>query len=62
MPKKVRELKAMLRKAGFFVKPGKGSHTVWGHPALTAKLRSLVVTVMMLIATRKRMYGRFSES
>ena len=38
MPKKVRELKAMLRKAGFFVKPGKGSHTVLGHPALTAKI------------------------
>jgi len=38
MPQKVRELKAMLRKAGFFVKPGKGSHTVWGHPALTDKI------------------------
>ena len=38
MPKKIRELKAMLRKAGFVVKPGKGSHTVWGHPALTAKI------------------------
>jgi predicted RNA binding protein YcfA (HicA-like mRNA interferase family) len=38
MPKKVRELKAMLRNAGFFVKPGKGSHTVWGHRALTAKI------------------------
>jgi predicted RNA binding protein YcfA (HicA-like mRNA interferase family) len=38
MPKKVRELKAILRKAGFVVKPGKGSHTVWGHPAMTAKI------------------------
>ena len=38
MPKKVRELKAMLRKAGFVVKPGRGSHTVWGHPAMTAKI------------------------
>ncbi len=38
MPKKVRELKAMLRQAGFFVKPGRGSHTVWGHSALTAKI------------------------
>ena len=34
MPKKIRELKAMLRKAGFFSRPGKGSHTVWTHPAL----------------------------
>ena len=34
MPKKVRELKAMLRKAGFFVRSGKGSHTVWEHPML----------------------------
>jgi predicted RNA binding protein YcfA (HicA-like mRNA interferase family) len=34
MPKKIRELKAMLRKAGFSSHPGKGSHTVWIHPAL----------------------------
>lgn len=24
----------MLRKAGFYSRPGKGSHTVWVHPAL----------------------------
>ena len=24
----------MLRKAGFYFRPGKGSHTVWVHPAL----------------------------
>jgi predicted RNA binding protein YcfA (HicA-like mRNA interferase family) len=34
VPKKIRELKAMLRKAGFYSRPGKGSHTVWVHPAL----------------------------
>jgi len=34
MPKKIRELKAMLRKAGFSLRPGKGSHTVWEHPEL----------------------------
>ena len=34
MSKKIRELKAMLRKAGFFVRAGKGSHTVWEHPDL----------------------------
>ena len=34
MPKKIRELKAMLRKAGFTWRPGKGSHTVWEHSLL----------------------------
>ena len=38
MPKKVRELKAMLRRAGFFWRPGKGSHTVWEHPMLSGSL------------------------
>ena len=32
MPKKIRELKSMLRKAGFRWRPGKGSHTIWEHP------------------------------
>ena len=34
MPKKIRELKAMLRRAGFtqIPKRGKGSHSVWAHP------------------------------
>lgn len=34
MPKKIRELKQMLGKAGFerVPKRGKGSHTVWTHP------------------------------
>lgn len=32
MPKKIRELKAMLKKAGFRWRPGKGSHTNWEHP------------------------------
>jgi predicted RNA binding protein YcfA (HicA-like mRNA interferase family) len=31
MPKKIRQLKAMLRKAGFVCRSGKGSHTVWDH-------------------------------
>ncbi len=38
MPKKIRELKAMLRKAGFSSRPGKGSHTFWVHPALTDRI------------------------
>ncbi|HYO10492.1 MAG TPA: type II toxin-antitoxin system HicA family toxin [Tepidisphaeraceae bacterium] len=32
MPKKIRELKATLTKAGFRWRPGKGSHTRWEHP------------------------------
>jgi predicted RNA binding protein YcfA (HicA-like mRNA interferase family) len=32
LPKKIRELKAMLKKAGFYEKSGKGSHTKWLHP------------------------------
>lgn len=38
MPKKIRELKAMLLKAGFVYRPGKGSHTVWSHPLLDYSL------------------------
>ena len=34
MPRKIRQLKADLRKAGFSWRPGKGSHTVWGHPLI----------------------------
>jgi predicted RNA binding protein YcfA (HicA-like mRNA interferase family) len=32
MPKKIRELKQMLRKAGFTCKQGKGGHSKWQHP------------------------------
>ena len=32
MPRKVRELRAELSKAGFVKLPGKGSHTKWQHP------------------------------
>lgn len=33
MPRKIRQLKADLRRAGFVLDPrrGKGSHTVWVH-------------------------------
>jgi predicted RNA binding protein YcfA (HicA-like mRNA interferase family) len=34
MPKKIRELKSLLLKAGFFYKPAKGSHSKWIHPKL----------------------------
>lgn len=37
MPKKIRELKSMLSKAGFSYRPGKGSHTVWKHPLLLSE-------------------------
>jgi predicted RNA binding protein YcfA (HicA-like mRNA interferase family) len=34
VPKKIRELKAMLRQSGWSIVPGggKGSHTKWRHP------------------------------
>ena len=37
MPRKIRELKADLRRAGYRQVPrrGKGSHTVWAHPLVT---------------------------
>ena len=38
MPKKVRELKDILRKAGFKENSGKGSHTKWSHPLLSGKI------------------------
>ncbi|MFP4219908.1 MAG: type II toxin-antitoxin system HicA family toxin [Phormidium sp.] len=36
MPKKIRELKRQLQKAGFCLLPkrGKGSHSYWIHPLL----------------------------
>ncbi len=37
MPKKIRELKAMLTKAGFRWRPGRGSHTIWSHTLLPRK-------------------------
>lgn len=41
MPRKLRELKRDLRKAGFTFRPGKGDHTVWDHPGLE---RSIVLS------------------
>ena len=38
MPKKIRELKAMLSKAGCISEPGKGSHTKWKHPLINRKI------------------------
>ncbi|MBD2530880.1 type II toxin-antitoxin system HicA family toxin [Nostoc flagelliforme FACHB-838] len=34
MPKKIRELKSILLKAGFVYRPAKGSHTFWTHPLI----------------------------
>lgn len=34
---KIRELKALLRKRGYHVRPGKGSHSIWTHPAQPGK-------------------------
>ncbi len=38
MPKKIRELKKILKKAGFTVKPAKGSHSKWIHPKLSQSI------------------------
>jgi predicted RNA binding protein YcfA (HicA-like mRNA interferase family) len=40
MPKKIRELKAMLQSAGWIQIPGagKGSHTKWQHPSVPRRL------------------------
>lgn len=40
MPKKVRELKAMLRRAGWLeiAGGGKGRHTKWAHPRVSRRL------------------------
>jgi predicted RNA binding protein YcfA (HicA-like mRNA interferase family) len=38
MPKKIRELKQMLRQAGFKEILGKGSHTNWIHPLYMGKI------------------------
>jgi predicted RNA binding protein YcfA (HicA-like mRNA interferase family) len=38
MPKKIRELKNLLLKAGFTYKPAKGSHGKWRHPKLAKSI------------------------
>jgi predicted RNA binding protein YcfA (HicA-like mRNA interferase family) len=38
VPKKIRELKAVLLRAGFTYRSGKGSHTVWSHSLLSYSL------------------------
>lgn len=41
MPKKIRELKAILSQAGFHMRPGKGRHTVWQHDLLPERIVTL---------------------
>jgi predicted RNA binding protein YcfA (HicA-like mRNA interferase family) len=38
VPKKIRELKQMLRRAGFSERQGKGSHTNWAHPLYPGRI------------------------
>ena len=38
MPRKIRQLKADLLKAGFTWRPGKGRHTKWEHPLLPGEI------------------------
>lgn len=41
MPRKVRQLRADMHKAGCVWRPGKGSHQVWEHPLLPEEEVSL---------------------
>jgi predicted RNA binding protein YcfA (HicA-like mRNA interferase family) len=34
MPKKIREIKKVLKNSGFLMREGKGSHSNWKHPQL----------------------------
>lgn len=38
MPRKIRELKQLLRRVGFIELPGKGSHTNWVHSLYSGKI------------------------
>ncbi len=38
MPKKIRELKSMLLRAGYTSESAKGSHSKWSHPKLSKKI------------------------
>jgi len=38
MPKKIRELKSILLKAGYTSESAKGSHSKWSHPELSKKI------------------------
>lgn len=40
MPKKIRELKSLLRRAGWLLVhgAGKGSHTKWDHPKVSRRI------------------------
>ncbi|MBD2093172.1 type II toxin-antitoxin system HicA family toxin [Microcoleus sp. FACHB-1515] len=38
MPRKIREVKAVLLKAGFTWRPAKGSHSLWSHPRLAQSI------------------------
>ena len=34
MPKKIRDIKKILKGSGFLMREGKGSHSNWKHPQL----------------------------
>jgi predicted RNA binding protein YcfA (HicA-like mRNA interferase family) len=38
MPRKIRELKLLLKRVGFIELPGKGSHTNWLHSLYPGKI------------------------
>ena len=38
MPRKIKELRADLRRAGFRLRPGHGSHERWTHPLVRGRV------------------------
>ncbi len=38
MPRKIRELRADLRRGGFRIRPGHGSHERWTHPLVPGRV------------------------
>lgn len=38
MPRKIRELRADLKREGFRLRPGHGSHERWTHPLVTGRV------------------------
>jgi hypothetical protein len=50
---KIRELKTILQRRGYTVRPGKGSHSIWTHPDQPEKPVGKTVKTRYLIAESK---------
>jgi len=52
MPKKIRELKAILRQAGWLqLEGGKGSHTKWMHPRVKRRIVDMMAMMLCRISS-----------